>query len=156
MEIEYKRPKLKDKVYGEMFWEDWDEDEAYWYAPMQDATGNTYSLLIRADSPLDFFAVGGTHSAYRKIIENLDSIRDRMVDEIMENSQRLFKKKRQRISAGKAFKSTLRLFGIKIYSDLSTEVEFVGNYAEDEDPDETFYALIDPEGNLTEAGIEEL
>lgn len=155
MEIEYKRPKLRDKVYGEMFWEDWDEDEAYWYAPMKDETGNTFSLLIRADSPLDFMAPRNTHSTYQNLLENINSIRAETVDKIMENSRRLFIKKRQRNSAGEVIKKNLKLFSIKIYPDLSSEVEFVGNIAEDKDPDETFYALIDPEGNLIEAGIKE-
>lgn len=151
-----RRPKLKDKIYGEMFWEEWDEDEAYWYAPMKIGSERTFSLLIRADSQMDFLTVRSTHSTYQKLLENLDSIRDEMVKDIMENSLRLFKKKRQRISAGEAIKKDLRLFSIKIFSDLSAEVGFVGNFAEDEDPDETFYALVDAEGNLTEAGIEEL
>lgn len=139
-----------------MFWEEWDEEESYWYAPMNGETGDTFSLLIRANSPMDFLAARSTHSTYQKLLENINSIRDEMVNEIMENSRRLFKKKRQRNSAGEAIKKDLKLFSIKIYSDLSSEVEFTGNVAEDEDPDETFYALIDNEGNLIEAGIEEL
>ena len=150
------RPTLKDKVYGEMFWEEWDEDEAYWYAPIKDATGNQFSLLIRADSPSDFMTVGGTYSTYKRLLENVSSIRDEMVDDIMENSHQLFKKQRQRQSAGEVIKKNLKLFSIKIYSDLSAEFGFIGNVAEDEDPDETFYALVDTEGNVTEAGIEEL
>ena len=150
------RPKLKDKIYGEMFWEEWDEDEAYWYAPMENGTGESFSLLIRADAPTDFLAVGFTHSTYGRIIENIPTILDETVAEIMENSRELFKKKRQQRSAGEVIKKNLRLFSIKIYSDLSAEVEFVGNVAENEDPDEVFYALIDTAGNLTEAGISEL
>ncbi len=150
------RPKLKDKVYGEMFWEEWDEDESYWYAPMEDEADGRFELLIRADSPTDFLAVGFTHSTYRRLIENITAIRDETVAEIMENSRELFKKKRQRNSAVEVIKKNLKLFSIKIYSDLSAEVEFVGNVEEDEDPDEVFYALIDTEGNLTEAGISEL
>jgi hypothetical protein len=149
------RTKLKDKIYGEMFWEEWDEDESYWYAPMTDETGNTFSLFIRADSQIDFMVARNTHSIYRKLLENINSIRDETVDEIMENSRRLLKKKRHRNAAGEVIKKNLKLFSIKIYSDLSSEVEFIGNVPEDEDPDETFYALLDPEGNLTEAGIEE-
>lgn len=139
-----------------MFWEEWDEDESYWYAPMENEPGNSFSLLIRADSPTDFLAVGFTHSAYRRIIENIPNILDETVAKIMENSRVLFKKKRQMNSAGEVIKKNLRLFSIKIYSDLSAEVEFVGRVAEDEDPEEVFYALLDTEGNLTEAGISEL
>ncbi len=150
------RPKLKDKIYGEMFWEEWDDDEAYWFAPMKNGSGRDFSLLIRADSPTDFMTVGMTYSTYRKILENLDSIRAETVAEILGNSRKLFIKKRQKDSAGKELQKNLQLFSIKIYSDLSSEVEFIGEIAEDEDPDETFYALLDPDGNLTEAGIEEL
>ena len=151
----FERTKLRDRLYGEMFWEEWDEYESYWYAPMKDASGIQFSLLIRADSPTDFMTVGGTHSTYKRLLENINSIRGEMMNEIMENS-RLFKKKRQRNSAGEVFKKNLKLFSIKIYSDLSSEISFIGEVAEDEDPDETFYALLDTEGNLTEAGIEEL
>jgi hypothetical protein len=150
------RPKLKDKVYGEMFWEEWDEDEAYWYAPIENEGDDSFSLLIRADSPTDFLAVGLTHSTYRRIIENVPKILDETIAEIMENSRLLFKKKRQRDSAGEVIKKNLQIFSIKIYSDLSAEVEFVGRVAEDEDPDEVFYALIDTKGNVTETGISEL
>jgi len=150
------RPKLKDKVYGEMFWEEWDEDESYWYAPIENEANDRFALLIRADSPTDFLAVGFTHSTYRRIIANIPNILDETVAEIMENSRELFKKKRQRNSAGEVIKKNLQIFSIKIYSDLSAEVEFVGRVAEDEDPDEVFYALLDTEGNLTEAGISEL
>ena len=150
------RPKLKDKFYGEMFWEEWDEDESYWYAPMANDAGDKFSLLIRADSPMNFLVVGNTHSTYKKLLENVNSILDETVDEIMENSRELFKKKRQKLSAGESLKKSLKLFSIKIYSDLSSEVEFTSNIAEDEDPDETFYALLDPDGALTEAGISEL
>ena len=150
------RPRLKDSLYGEMFWEDWDEDEAYWYAPMKNESGDLFSLLIRADSQADFLAVAGTRQTYQKLLQNLGSIRDEMMGEIMENSRRLFKKKRQRDSAGETIKKNLRLFSIKIFSDLSSEVSFVGIVAEDKEPDETFYALLDENCELIEAGIEEL
>lgn len=150
------RPKLKDKVYGEMFWEEWDEDEAYWFAPVENEGRDRFSLLIRADSPANFLAVGFTYSTYRRIIENIPKILDETIAEIMDNSRELFKKKRQQRSAGENIKKNLRLFSIKIYSDLSAEVEFVEKVAEDEDPDEVFYALLDTKGNLTEAGISEL
>ena len=74
------RPKLKDKVYGEMFWEEWDEDESYWFAPVKDEKGGEFSLLIRAASPADFMAVGFTHSTYRRIIENIPKILDETGD----------------------------------------------------------------------------
>lgn len=157
MEIEYKQPKLKDKIYGEMFWEDWDEDEAFWYAPMTDAkTGERYDLLIGAVSPVDFLAVSATHSTFGKLSERLDAIRDEMMAEILEKSRRLFKKQRQRASFGEAVKKSLRLYSIKIFQDLSATVEFVPVVPEDEDPPEKFYALLDADGDLIEAGIEEL
>jgi hypothetical protein len=156
MEIEYKQPKLKDKLYGEIFWDDWDEEESFWYAPMKTDSGERFDLLIRADSPTDFMTVGRTHSTYRKTLENLASIRDEMRADILENSRRVFKKKRERDSFGEALKKNLRLFSVKIYSDLSAEVAFAPVVGEDEDPDETFYALLDKEGEMIEAGIEEL
>lgn len=150
------RPKLKDKIYGEMFWEEWDADENYWYAPMKTDAGDGFSLLIRADSPTDFMTVGGTYATYKRLLENVNSIRGEMIDEIMENSRRLFKKKRQKNSISEEMKKSLKLFSVKIYSDLSSEISFIGEVAENEDPDETFYALIDNEGNFIEAGIEDL
>lgn len=156
MDFQFQQPKLKDKVYGEMFWDDLDEDEAFWYAPMKTGAGEQFDLLIRAYSQADFLAVAGTHSTYRKLLENLDAVRDSMIAEILEKSRKLFKKKRQRASFGKMIKSDLRLFSIKIYEDLSAEVRFVEKVGEDEDPDETFYALLDKNGEVIEAGIEEL
>jgi hypothetical protein len=155
MPFGFKTPKLKDKIYGELSWEDWDENEAYWYASMEDKSGNSYSLLISADSQLDFWAVRSSHPTFLKIHENLNSIRDEMIYEILENSRRLFKKKRQRDSAGETFKKKLKLFSIKIYSDQTSQVDFVGNFAENGDPDESFYAVLDQEGNLVDVGIEE-
>ena len=147
------RPKLKDKVYGEMVWEDWDEDEAYWYAPMKNEQGDEFSLFIRAFSPTDFMTVGGTHSAYRRLLENINVIRSEMVDEIMENSSHLFINKRQRRSAGEVVKKNLKLYSIKIYSDLSSEIEFTDEIGEDEAPDEILFALVDNQGKFTEAGV---
>lgn len=71
MEIVYKQPKLKDKVYGAMFWEGLDEDEMFWYAPVKTAAGERFDLLICAESQTNFLAVAGTHSTHRRIIENL-------------------------------------------------------------------------------------
>jgi hypothetical protein len=150
------RPKLKDKLYGEMFWEEWDEGEAYWYTPIKDESGERFELLIRADSQADFLSVAATHSAYKKLLGNINSIRDRTVGEIMENSTRLFKKKRQRRFIGEEIKKHLKLFSIKIYPDLSAMIEFTGNVSEVEDPEEIFYALVDDEGDFIEAGIKEL
>lgn len=138
-----------------MFWEEWDEYESYWYAPMKSEDGREFSLFIHADSPVDFLAVANTRSAYKKLLENLDSIRDEMINDIMENSRAVFKKKRQRLSAEESLKNNLRLFSIKIYSDLSSNIEFTGIIPEDEDPDEVFYASLNEKGELVEAGIED-
>ncbi len=150
------QPKLKDKIYGEMFWEEWNEDESYWFAPIENEGRDRFSLLIRADSPTDFLAVSFTHSTYRRIMENIPKILDETIAEILESSRELFKKKRQQRSVGNFIKTRLIIFSIKIYPDLSAEVEFVEKVAEDEDPDEVFYALIDTKGNLTKAGISKL
>lgn len=149
------RPKLKDKVYGEMFWEDWEEDDMFWYAPMKTDAGERFDLSICADSQANFLAVVGTHSTYRRIMENLDSILTEMLAEILKNS-RLLKKKRERKSAGETIKKELRLFSVKIFQDLSSTVEFVEKVGDDEDPDEKFYALIDEKGGMLRAGVEEL
>ncbi len=149
------RPKLKDSLYGEMFWDDWDEEQSYWYAPIATDSGEKFDLLICADSQADFLAVAGTRKTYHKLLQNLDSIRDEMVGEILENSG-LLKKKRQRNSAEETIKKNLRLFSVKIFQDLSSTVEFVEKVPDDEDPNETFYALLDENCELLEAGIEEL
>ncbi|MBA3693597.1 MAG: hypothetical protein H0W77_09200 [Acidobacteria bacterium] len=148
------RTTLKDKIYGQMFWEEWDEGEAYWYAPMEGDGGERFELLIRADSALDFLMVAATHSTYKRLLENIKSICDETVREVLENSRSLFKKKRQRDSAAETINKNLQLFSIKIYQDLSAEINFAGR--DEEDAEEVFYALIDADGNLTEAGLSEL
>ncbi len=148
------RTTLKDKIYGQMFWEEWDEGEAYWYAPMEGDGGERFELLIRADSALDFLMVAATHSTYKRLLENIKSIRDETVREVLENSRSLFKKKRQRDSAAETINKNLRLFAIKIYQDLSAEINFAGQ--DEEEAEEVFYALIDADGKLTEAGLSEL
>lgn len=148
------RTTLKDKIYGQMFWEEWDEGEAYWYAPMEGDGGERFELLIRADSALDFLMVAATHSTYKRLLENIKSICDETVREVLENSRSLFKKKRQRDSAAETINKNLQLFSIKIYQDLSAEINFAGR--DEEDVEEVFYALIDADGNLTEAGLSEL
>jgi len=148
------RTTLKDKIYGQMFWEEWDEGEAYWYAPMEGDGGERFELLIRADSALDFLMVAATHSTYKRLLENIKSIRDETVREVLKNSRSLFKKKRKRDSAAETINKNLRLFAIKIYQDLSAEINFAGR--DEEDAEEVFYALIDADGNLTEAGLSEL
>ncbi|MBA3600430.1 MAG: hypothetical protein H0W45_04205 [Acidobacteria bacterium] len=98
-------------------------------------------------------AVTGTHTTYKNLIENLVSIRSLMVQDILDNSRRLFKKERQRKFVGEKITQTLRLFRIKIFQDLSAEMQFAENDLETSE--EVFYALIDNEGNLTEAGMRE-
>ncbi|MDQ3375088.1 MAG: hypothetical protein M3521_14530 [Acidobacteriota bacterium] len=148
------RTTLKDKIYGQMFWEEWDEGEAYWYAPMEGDGGERFELLIRADSALDFLTVAATHSTYKRLLENIKSIRDETVREVLKNSRSLFKKKRQRDSAAETINKNLRLFSTKIHQDLSAEINFAGQ--DEEEAEEVFYALIDADGNLTEAGLPEL
>lgn len=147
------RTKLTDKIYGQMLWEEWDDDEAYWFAPLN-IDGKKVEFLIEADSPLDFFAVGRTHSVYQRIVQMQDVIRAEMVRLILEKSRELFKKKRQRNAARDVISKNLKLSSIKIYQELSAEIRFVGNVAED--PEEIFHALIDAEGKLVDAGILEL
>jgi hypothetical protein len=155
MEFAFKQPKLKDSLYGEMFWEDFDEYQSFWYAPMKTEKGERFDLLIRADSQADFLAVRGTHATYRRIMERLDAICDEMLGEILRDSL-LLKKRRQRDSAAEKMKKSLRLFAIKIAGDLSAEVQFVERVGETEDPGEVFYAVLDPKGNLDDVGVEDL
>lgn len=147
------RPKLKDSLYGEMYWEDWDEFENCRFAKIDNVPNQSFELLINAASQADFLAVTGTHTTYKNLIENLVSIRSLMVQDILDNSRRLFKKERQRKFVGEKITQTLRLFRIKIFQDLSAEMQFAKNDLETSE--EVFYALIDNEGNLTEAGMRE-
>jgi len=52
-----RRPKLKDSLYGEMYWEDWDEFENYWFAKIDNIPNERFELLINAASQADFLAV---------------------------------------------------------------------------------------------------
>lgn len=145
-------PKLSDKIYGRMSWDELSEREGYWFAPMELA-GKKFDLLVYADSPLDFLAVRMTHPTYQKLLNDLNSIREKMIARILENSRELFKKKRHRYVAGETLKRSLDLYCIKIFQDLSAEVEFAG--PEEEEMDEIFYAVINVEGNVIDAGISE-
>jgi hypothetical protein len=98
--------------------------------------------------------VAATHSTYKRLLENIKSIRDETVREVLKNSRSLFKKKRQRDSAAETINKNLRLFSIKIHQDLSAEINFAGQ--DEEEAEEVFYALIDADGNLREAGLPEL
>lgn len=51
------RPKLKDSLYGEMYWEDWDVLENYWFAKIDNIPNERFELLINAASQADFLAV---------------------------------------------------------------------------------------------------
>ena len=146
-----RRPKLKDSLYGEMYWEDWDEFENYWFAKIDNIPNESFELLINAASQADFLAVRGTHPTYKNLIGNIASIRGQMVRDILEKSRHLFKNERQRKSVGEKITQTLHLFCIKIFQDLSAEMQFTESDLETSE--EVFYALIDNEGNLTEAGI---
>src|SRR5690349_7193505 len=118
-EFEFKRPRLKDKIYGELVWNDWDDedDNFYWYGRIKDETGEEIEIVIYAESSIDFLAVGRTHSIYKRLIENLAQILDKTIEKALKDSLVLFKKARQRISAENTIKKKLRLHGIKIYSD---------------------------------------
>lgn len=154
MEFGYKQPKLKDKIYGQMYWDDIGDD-AFWFAKIIDESESDFDVLIYAESPVDFLAVSRTHSTYKRLIENITGILDKTVDNILENSRELFKKQRQRKGAGNNIKKNLRLYCIKVYPDLSATVEFTEKVSEDEDPEEIFFADFDEEGKFIEAGVSE-
>jgi len=154
MDFGYKQPKLKDKIYGQMYWDDIGDD-TFWFARMIDESGSDFDVLIYAESPVDFLVVSRTHSTYKRLIENITDILDKTVDKILENSRELFKKQRQRKGTGNFIKKTLRLYSIKIYPDLSATVEFTEKISEDEDPEEIFFADFNGEGKFIDAGVSE-
>lgn len=149
-----RRPKLKDGLYGEMYWNDWDDFESHWFSRIENIPNEDFDLLIAADSQTDFLAVRGTHATFKKLLENIDEIRGQMIENILKNARELFQKNRQRKSAAETLKQKVRLYSIIIYQDLSAELNFAEK--DDEDPDELFYATIDEKGILVEAGIEKI
>lgn len=149
-----RRPKLKDGLYGVMYWNDWDDFENHWFARIENVPNEDFDLLVIAESQADFLAVGGTHATYKKLLANIDELRGQMIGNILEKMRELFKKTRQRKSAAETLKQKMRLYSITIYQDLSAELQFAER--DDEDPEELFYATIDKTGILVEAGVEKI
>ncbi len=154
MEIAYKQPKLKDKLYGEMFWEEVDEFHRFWFARMTDAAGERFELLIHADSPVDFLAVGMTHKTFRELLEQMASIRRKTVRDLIDNEEIAFEKTRHKKSATEMIEKTLKLFSIKIFGDLSAKICFDSEMFDE--TDEMIFTLIDKNGEFLEAEIGEM
>ncbi len=159
MEIKYKQPKLKDNLYGEMFWQDWDEDlEKVWFARIDNVPNEEFEVLIETESPLDFIAVRNTHSTYKKLIADLPAIRQKTIDFILANIAEWADNRTERKALRERLNQPFKLYAIKIYYDLSSYIEFAEedymNVPIDESRD-NFYALIDIKGEFIEAGIED-
>ncbi|CAN5265389.1 hypothetical protein BH20ACI1_BH20ACI1_11360 [soil metagenome] len=145
------RTKLKDKIYGEMFWEEWDEFQSFWYAPMTIEADGKFDLLIHADSPLDFLAVGGTHKTFYKLLEDMPSIRKKTVRDLVENGEITFPKSKHKKTAMEMLEKELKLISIKIFGDLSAEIIFDAEMFDE--TDDVIFTLIDKDGEFIEAEI---
>ena len=158
MEIKYKQPKLKDSLYGSMFWEDLDEDtDGHWCAQIDFVPNEEFDLLIEAGS-LDFMAVRNTHSIVKKLIADIPSIRRQMIQAITDNLQDWADNRTERKEILERLKKNLKVFSLKIYYDLSSEIEFSEEGFLDRPIDEwgdNFYVLLDNKGEFLEAGIED-
>ncbi len=153
MEFEYKQPKLKDSIYGEMGWEDDIDFEQYWFARVENDVHGEYEVLIYADSPADFMAVRGTHSTYNRILTELSQIKLESIRYIIENAEDVrFQRSRQKEFAVKKIESGLRLFCVKIYQDLSSEVVFDSEMFDE--TDEFIFTDLTADGELVESSID--
>jgi hypothetical protein len=159
MPIEYKQPKLKDSLYGQMFWEDFDEyTEPHWFAKIKNVPNEEFDVIIETDSPLDFMAVRNTHSTYKKLVANLPSIRRQMIENILRNIDEWAENQTERKKLSESLKKPLQIFSIRIYYDLSSEIVFAENGYLDkpiQDWDDHFYVLLDKKGEFLEAGVED-
>jgi len=159
MEIPYKQPKLKDSLYGQMFWEDFDEiSEPHWFAKIENVPNEEFDVCIETDSPLDFMAVRNSHSTYKKLVENLSSIRRQMIEDILHNIDQWAENRTERKQISASLKKPLKLFSLRIYYDLSSEIVFAeAGYLDKpiQDWDDRFYVLLDNKGEFLEAGVED-
>lgn len=142
------QPKLKDSVYGEMFWED---ESEWWFARVEDKRHGGFEIMIHCESPLNFFAVRNTHSTFRKLLDEIPSIKRKSVRELFENEEVRFQKARHKSQAAEMVEQKLELFSITIYEDLSAEVVFDSEMFDD--TDEFVFAHVDENGDLLEAAI---
>lgn len=153
MEFNSRQPKIKDSLYGEMLWEDDDEDGEYmWFADIEDEINGRFQVYIIAESPTEFMAVRNTHSTYKKLLADLPDIRKKTVLELIKNEEIEFDKKRQKDLAVKKIEETLELHSIKIYQDLRSTVCFDSETLLG-DSDEFIFTLIGSDGKVLEAEI---
>ena len=139
-------------------WEDLDEDtDGHWCAQIDFVPNEEFDLLIEAGS-LDFMAVRNTHSIVKKLIADIPSIRQQMIQNITENLQDWADNRTDRKEILERLKKNLKVFSIKIYYDLSSEIEFSEEGFLDRPIDEwgdNFYVVLDTKGEFLEAGIED-
>ncbi len=151
-EIEYKQPKMKDSLYGEMKWED-DFEETYWFSRIETDAESEHEILIYADSPTDFMAIRGTHSTYKRILSDLAKIKAESASYLLDNEQDLrFEKSRHKDFAAKKIESKLRLFCIKIFQDLSSTVIFDAEMLDE--TDEFVFTYLETNGEFIESSID--
>lgn len=151
MPIEYKQPKLKDSLYGEMLWEN-DFDETYWFSRIRDAAIGEHEILIYADSPSDFMAVRGTHRTYQNILSGLAKIKSDSARYLLENERDLrFQKSRHKDFAAKKIEGELQIFCVKIFQDLSSTVIFDSEMFDE--TDEFVFTLLANDGGFIESSI---
>lgn len=153
MQINYKQPKLKDSLYGEMLWEDDSEFETYWFSRIKNEVEGTHELLIYADSPSDFMAIRGTHSTYHRILVDLAKIKHQSCLYLLENEKDLrFQRARHKKFAAQKIESELKLFCIKIFADLSSTVIFDSEMLSE--TDEFVFTLLENNGDFIESSID--
>lgn len=153
MEFNYRQPKLNDGLYGEMRWEDYDEDGEYmWFADINDEVNGRFQVYIIADSPSEFMAVRNTHSTYKKLLADLPNIRRKSVLELVENEEIGFNKQRQKKFAVEKIEKTLELHSIKIFQDLSAIICFDSETLLG-DSDEFIFTSIGSDGEVLESEI---
>lgn len=153
MAIEFKQPKLKDSLYGEMRWEDDYDFDTYWFSRIDDELNGNHEVLIYANSSSDFMAVRGTHSTYRKILADLTKIKHQSSLYLLENEEDLrFEKSRHKDFAAKKIEAELQLFCIKIFSDLSSAVIFDSEMFDE--TDEFVFTLLDKTVEFIESSVD--
>src|SRR5688500_10249873 len=124
-----RQSKLKDSLYGEM---SWDDEINVWFAPIENVPNESFEILIHSESPLNFFDVGNTHKVYRRLINDLPSIRRQAFRELIENNKRISAKRRERKFMADVLEKDVELFSIAIYEDLSAEIRFDAEFFDDE------------------------
>lgn len=125
-------PKIKDKIYGEMNWEEWDYDYGFWFSNIEDEEFGEFEMLVHSNSLMDFLAVRNTHKTYNSLMINLPIIIDKALEKIFKEGK-IFTKRKERRHVKKVFGQHLELVSIKIFSDLNSEITFTATIQGDTD-----------------------